>query len=54
MLVLEGINVLDLLKLAPGPFCTMIFGDLGANVVNIGVPLKGSSHSNIMRQTHME
>lgn len=27
---LEGITVLDLTRLAPGPFCTMILGDMGA------------------------
>lgn len=54
MLPLEGIKVLDLSKLAPGPFCTMILGDLGAGVLNIEAPLKGSSHFNIMRQTPRE
>ncbi|MBI3796419.1 MAG: CoA transferase [Deltaproteobacteria bacterium] len=27
---LAGITVLDLTRLAPGPFCTMILGDMGA------------------------
>jgi crotonobetainyl-CoA:carnitine CoA-transferase CaiB-like acyl-CoA transferase len=32
---LEGVKVLDLSKYAPGPFCTMILGDMGADVVMI-------------------
>ena len=32
---LEGIKVIDLSRLAPGPFCTMVLGDLGAEVVRV-------------------
>ena len=34
-LALEGLNILDLSRLGPGPFCTMILGDLGAEVIKI-------------------
>ena len=35
---LNGIKILDLSKLAPGPFCTMILGDLGADILKIEEP----------------
>lgn len=32
---LEGLTILDLTRYAPGPFCTMILGDLGADIVRV-------------------
>jgi crotonobetainyl-CoA:carnitine CoA-transferase CaiB-like acyl-CoA transferase len=34
-LALEGLNIIDLSRYAPGPYCTMILGDLGANITKI-------------------
>jgi crotonobetainyl-CoA:carnitine CoA-transferase CaiB-like acyl-CoA transferase len=41
MLALEGTKILDLSGLVPGAFCTMILGDLGAEVLKVEPPTPG-------------
>jgi crotonobetainyl-CoA:carnitine CoA-transferase CaiB-like acyl-CoA transferase len=38
---LDGIKILDLSRLAPGPFCSMMLGDLGADVLLVEAPADG-------------
>nr|WP_269748811.1 CoA transferase [Lysinibacillus timonensis] len=35
MAILEGLKILDFSSLLPGSFMTMLFSDLGANVLHV-------------------
>ena len=44
-MALEGIKVIDLTRHSPGPFCTMVLGDLGADVLRVEQPAQQGERS---------
>ena len=40
---LHGVRVVDLTRLAPGPYCTMLLADFGAEVISVGGGRAGSA-----------
>lgn len=48
--MLKGIRVLDLSRLLPGPYATMLLGDLGAEVIKVEEPGAGDYMRQFMPQ----
>ena len=45
---LEGVRVLDVSQVMAGPFCSMLLGDMGADVIKIEPPVGGDQTRSAM------
>ena len=52
MKALEGVRVLDLTRALAGPYCTMMLGDYGADVVKIELPEVGDEYATLGASLH--
>lgn len=46
---IEGVKILDLTRLLPGPYCTMMLSDLGADVLVVEIPGKAATPPYLQR-----
>ncbi len=49
---LEGVRIIDMSRLAPGPYCTMLLADLGAEVIVVGGGRAGNPIATFSRGKH--
>lgn len=51
-LPLAGVRIVDMSRLAPGPYCTMLLADLGAEVISVGGGRAGNPVATFSRGKH--
>lgn len=51
---LEGLKVLDMTRVLAGPYCTMLLGDLGAEIIKVEVPVTGDDSRHFGPYQHGE
>ena len=49
---LAGVRIIDMSRLAPGPYCTMLLADLGAEVIVVGGGRAGNPVATFSRGKH--
>lgn len=48
-LPLEGIKIIDLSRMAPGPYCSMLLGDMGADILKVEEPASPTEGRRVAR-----
>lgn len=51
---LQGIRILDLTRVLAGPYCSMIFADMGAEVIKLEIPGRGDDSRKYVPQVNGE
>ena len=49
-LPMDDIKILDLSRTLPGPYCTWILGDMGADIIRVEDPMQIEKHERMQFQ----